>query len=64
MCLKVVGISSDIFGNISKSSENRRKSSEVAQTFSEIPVMMRQKSYAFDSGKVGRYKIYEGLARV
>ena len=54
-CSKVVGISSDIFGNISKSSENRRKSSEVARTFSEIPVMMRQKSHAFDSGKVGRY---------
>ena len=47
-CSKVVGISSDIFGNI-------RKSSEVAQTFSEIPVMTRQKSHTFDSERVGRY---------
>ena len=43
-CSKVVGISLDIFGNIRKSSENRWKSSEVAGTFSEIPVMTRQKS--------------------
>ena len=55
-CSKVVGISSDIFGNVRKSSENRRKSSEVARTFSEIPVMTRQKSHAFDSEKVGRYR--------
>ena len=54
-CSKVVGISSDIFGNVWKSSENRQKSSEVARTFSEIPVMTRQKSHAFDSEKVGRY---------
>ena len=54
-CSKVVGISLDIFGNVRKSSENRRKYSEVAQTFSEIPVMTRQKSHAFDSEKVGRY---------
>ena len=54
-CSKVVRISSDIFGNIGKSSENRWKSSEVAQTFSEIPVMTRQKSRVFDSEKVGRY---------
>ena len=54
-CSKVVGISSDIFGNVRKSSENRRKSSEVARTFSEISVMTRQKSHAFDSEKVGRY---------
>ena len=56
-CSKVVGISSDIFGNVRKSLENRRKSSEVARTFSEIPVMTRHKSHAFDSEKVGRYKI-------
>ena len=55
-CLKVVGISSDIFGIVRNSSENHRKSSEVARTFSEIPVMTRQKSYAFDSEKVGRYR--------
>ena len=54
-CSKVVGISSDILGNIRTSSENRRKSSEVARTFSEIPVMTRQKSHAFDSEKAGRY---------
>ena len=58
-CSKVVRISSDIFGNFRKSSENRRKSSEVARTFSEIPVMTRQKSHAFDSEKVGRYTIVE-----
>ena len=52
-CLKVVGISSDIFGNVMKSSENRRKSSEVAQTFSEISVRTRQKSHAFASARGG-----------
>ena len=52
----VVGTSSDIFGNVRKSSGNRRKSSEVAVTFSEIPVMTRRKSHAFDSEKVGRYR--------
>ena len=57
-CSKVVGISSDIFGNVRKSSENRRKSSEVARTFSEIPVKTRQKSHAFDSEKVGRYTMF------
>ena len=54
---KVVGTSSDNFGNVRKSSENGRKSSEVAGTFSEIPVMRRRKSHAFDSEKVGRYRI-------
>ena len=58
-CSKVVGISSDILGNVRKSSENRRKSSEMARTFSEILVMTRQKSHAFDSEKVGRYKFAE-----
>ena len=56
-CLKVVEISSDILGHVRKSSENRRKSSEVARMFSEIPLMTRQKSHAFDSEKVGRYTI-------
>ena len=56
-CSKVVRISLDIFGNVQKSSENGWKSLEVARTFSEIPVMMRQKSHAFDLEKVGRYKI-------
>ena len=60
-CSKVVGISSDIFGNVRKSSEDRRKSSEVARTFSQIPVMTRQKSHAFDSEKVGRYTTSEPL---
>ena len=45
-----------LFGNVRKSSENCLKSSEVAGTFSEIPVMTRRKSHAFDSEKVGRYK--------
>ena len=54
-CLKVVKISSYILGHVRKSSENRRKSSEVARMFSEIPLMTRQKSHAFDSEKVGRY---------
>ena len=52
---KVVEISSDILRNIQESSENRWKSLEVARTFSEIPLMTRQKSHAFDSEKVGRY---------
>ena len=54
-CSKVVGISSDILGNVRKSSENRRKYSEVSRTLSEIPVMTSQKSHAFDLEKVGRY---------
>ena len=54
-CSKVVRISSDILGNVRKSSENRRKYSEVSRTFSEIPVMTSQKSHAFDLEKVGRY---------
>ena len=59
-CSKVVRISSDIFRNVWKSSENCRKSGkylEVAPTFFEIPVMGRQKSHAFDLEKVGRYVI-------
>ena len=47
-CSKVVGISSDIFGNVRKSLENLRKSSEVAWTF------LGQNSHAFDSEKVDR----------
>ena len=62
-CSKVVGISSDIFGNVRKPSENRWKSSEVAQTFSDIPVMMRQKSHAFDSEKVSRYTLMAFFTR-
>ena len=41
---KFARTSSDVFGNIRKSSENRRKPSEVAGTISEIPSMTRQKS--------------------
>ena len=59
-CSKVVGISLNIFGNVWKSSESRQKSLEVARTFSEILVMTRQKSHAFDSEKVGRYTIVWG----
>ena len=44
-----------IFGNVRKSLENCWQSLEVTQTFSQIPVMTRQKSHAFDSEKVGRY---------
>ena len=54
-CSKVVLISSDIFGNDGKFSENCQKSSEVTWTFSEILVMTRQKSHTFESEKVGRY---------
>ena len=60
-CSKAVGISSDILGNVRKSSENRQKYSEVARTFSEIPVMKRQKSHAFDLEKVGRYTLVSGF---
>ena len=54
-CSKVVGISLDIFSNVRRPSKNRWKSLEEAWMFSEIPVMMRQKSHAFDSEKVCRY---------
>ena len=58
-CSKVIEISLDILGNLRKSLENRQKSSEVAGTFSEIPLMLRQKSHAFDSEKVGKYTTYD-----
>ena len=56
--LKFVGTSSD-FINVQKSLENHWKCSEVAWTFSEIPVilMTRQKSHAFVLEKVERYSI-------
>ena len=64
-CSKVVGISSSsIFGNVCRSSENRRKSSEVAGAFPEIPVMTRQKSHAFDSEKVGRCRLWAPKPRI
>ena len=59
-CLKSVGIGSvqrssehlrTFSGNIRKPSENWRKSLEVAGTFSEITVMTRQNSHAFDPQK-------------
>ena len=56
-CSKVIRTSLDIFSNIQKFFENRRKSSEVAGMFLEIPVMMRQKSHTFHSDKVGRYTV-------
>ena len=43
------------FGHFRQRSDVFGKLSEVAVTFSEIPVMTRRKSYAFDSVKVARY---------
>lgn len=54
-CSNFSGTSEDIFGNIQKSSESCQKSSEVAGTFPEIPVMTRWKSHTSDSEKVDRY---------
>ena len=54
---KVVGTSSDIFGNVRKSSENRRKCSE-------IPDMTRRKRHEFDSEIVGSYTIVFPLVQV
>ena len=45
----------NIFEHFQQCLEVLRKSLEVAGTFSEIPVMTRRKSHAFDSDKVGRY---------
>ena len=45
----------DISGNVRKSSESRRKFSEVAGTFPEIPVLT--KSHTFDAEKVGQYRV-------
>ena len=56
-CSKVIRTSLDIFSNIQKFFENRRKSSEVAGMFLEIPVMTRRKSHTFHSDKVGRYTV-------
>ena len=50
----MVGTSSDSFSKVQKSSENRQRSSEVAGMFSEILVMIRLKSHAFDLEKVDR----------
>ena len=47
-CSKVVGTFADISGNVRKSSESRRKFSEVTGTFPEIPVLTRLKSHTFD----------------
>lgn len=49
-CAKVVETSSDV----RKSSENLTKCSGVAGTFIEIVVIIRRKSYASESEKVGR----------
>ena len=49
--IKVIGISSDIFSKLRTSLGNHPKSSEVAVTFSEILVMTRRKSHAFNSEK-------------
>ena len=54
-CSNVVSTSSDIFGNVWKCSENRQKSSERTRTFSEIPVLIRRKSHAFDFEKFDGY---------
>ena len=56
MASEVLKVRRNIFGdfrNVRKSSENRRKSLEVAGTFSEIP---RQKSLLTQK-KVGRYSV-------
>ena len=53
---KVVGTSSDIFGNV-RTSENRRKCSE-------IPDMTRRKPHVFDSEIVGSYTIVFPLVQV
>ena len=48
-------LSADISGNVRKSSESRRKFSEVAGTFPEIPVLT--KSHTFDAEKVVQYRV-------
>ena len=48
-CSTVFGTSADILGNVRKSSESRRKFSEVAGTFPEIPALPRSKSHTFDA---------------
>ena len=54
-CSTVLGTSADISGNVRKSSESRRKFSEVVGTFPEIPVLT--KSHTFDAEKVGQYRV-------
>ena len=54
-CSKVIGISSDIFGNVRKSSDIVGNLWKWFGCFLEIQVMMRQKSHAFNPEKVGRY---------
>ena len=49
-CSNVFEKSANIFGNVRKSSESCRKSSEVAGAFPRILVTTRCKSHAFDSG--------------
>ena len=56
-CSTVFGTSADISGNVRKSSESRRKFSEVAGTFPEIPALTRLKSHTFDAEKVGKYRV-------
>ena len=46
------------FSAIEKSLENHSKPLEVAGRFSEIPLMTRQKSPAFETKKVGRYTTF------
>ena len=48
---------SKVVGHFQQCSEVFGKSSEVARTLSEIPIMTRQTSHAFDSEEVGRYII-------
>ena len=48
-CSNVFEKSANIFGNVRKSSESCRKSSEVAGAFLRILVTTRCKSHAFDS---------------
>ena len=54
-CSKVQGSCQNNFRYVHQHSEVFGKLLEVARTFSEIPVMRRQKSYTFDSVNTGRY---------
>ena len=56
MASKVLEGRRNIFGHFRQRSENLRKCSKVAGTFREIAVIIREKSYAFESEKIGRYK--------
>ena len=54
-CSKMWGSCQNNFRYVCQHSEGFGNSLEVARTFSEIPVMRKQKSFTFDSVKTGRY---------